>query len=238
MATYTLRRTGQTPLIFEGEEIACIYGRWDDGVEWGRYHNLAVYRTDTGCYVLSIQYRTDCEDEQPHDRTMVVQDLGGLEDELAAYDPTSGMEHRWPGLTVRSRYEENAAELLNLVQRVEQGQPPPLRHPVVIQYGEIDPEVKAYLQSLGATEGVSGAEMLRRAVEREMTDEGEGGALVVIVGGDDRDDEAEDMGEVKCVDCGASHLDVFYTSGDLGYSLCQSCFKARAAQGRAKKNET
>lgn len=161
---------------------------------------------------------------QSHEGAVVVQDFRGLEEELAAYDPTSGMERQWPGLTVRSRYEQNAEELLNLVQRVQQGQPPPLRHPVVIQYGEIDPEVKAHLQCLGATEGVSGAEMLHRAVEREMTDEGEGGALVVIVGSDNRADEEEEMGDVKCVDCGASHLDVFYTSGDLGYSLCRSCF--------------
>jgi hypothetical protein len=48
-----------------------------------------------------------------------------------------------------------------------------------------------------------------------MTDQGEGGALVVIVGSDNRAHE-EDMGEAKCVDCGASRLDVFYASGDLG----------------------
>jgi hypothetical protein len=142
MVTYTLTRTEQANLIFDGEEIASIYGRWDNGVEWGRYHNLVVYRTDSRRYVLSIQYRTHCEDEQPHDRAVVVQDFRGLEEELAAYDPTSGMERQWPGFTVRSRYEQNAEELLDLVQRVQQGQPPPLRHPVVIQYGRSIPTSK------------------------------------------------------------------------------------------------
>jgi hypothetical protein len=84
------------------------------------------------------------------------------------------MQKEWPHLTVRSRYHQNAEELLNLVQRVEQGEPLPLRSPVVIEYGEIDPDVRAHLQSVGATEGVSGHEFLRRAVEREMNDGGRG----------------------------------------------------------------
>jgi hypothetical protein len=149
-----------------------------------------------------------------------------------AYDPTSGMQKEWPHLTVRSRYHQNAEELLNLVQRVEQGEPLPLRSPVVIEYGEIDPDVRAHLQSVGATEGVSGHEFLRRAVEREMMEAGEGGALVVVVGADEREEEEESAVVGKCVTCGAGHLDVFYTSRELGYSLCRSCYEAHQAKGQ------
>jgi hypothetical protein len=84
---------------------------------------------------------------------------------------------------------------------------------------KFDPDVKAHLQSLAATEGVSGAEILRRAVEREMTDQGEGGALMVMVGGDDRDDADEDIGQVTCVDCGP-HTSMFSTPQEIWATHC------------------
>ena len=62
-------------------------------------------------------------------------------------------------------------------------------------------------------------EVLARAIEREMLDEGEGGGNVIALSADD-----------YCFDCHARKPDVVFTSKVLGYSLCQSCFEARAAK--------
>jgi hypothetical protein len=100
-----------------------------------------------------------------------------------------------------------------------------------IEWGEIDDDVRALLAADGAPDGISGDEVLRRSVERRMEAEGEGGATVVVVGVEARGNE-EDTPTVaapisSCVDCGVKRPDVFFTSWELGYSLCQACFEAR-----------
>lgn len=110
---------------------------------------------------------------------------------------------------------------------------------MVIEWGvEIDADVKEHLRSIGAMDGISGQEFLRRSVEREMIEVGEGRALAVVVGTDDRDDEDESIVAGDCVDCGAAHLDVFYSSQELGYSLSRSCFEARQVKERRQLIET
>ena len=78
MVDCTISRTGQTPLTFQGEKIACVYGEWADGLLWLHYHNVIVYRTEDNRYVLSIQYRTGAatihQIEQPHDHAVTVSD--------------------------------------------------------------------------------------------------------------------------------------------------------------------
>ncbi len=83
-----LNRTGHAP-VMRGQEIARVYGRWGHGVEQDRYHNLAVYRTDGGQSVCSIQYHTQSPDEQPHDRAVLGQDAH-------AFDPTRAIVDAFP----------------------------------------------------------------------------------------------------------------------------------------------
>jgi hypothetical protein len=227
MPSYRLYRTGQSPLVFQGEDIACVYGRWAHGVSWGRYHNLAVYRATGGRYVLSIQYRTDWTNEQPYDCAVIVgKDVDGLAQALTDYDPTMGLqrnaETHGPLMeSVHRRYQQQVSELLNHVRSVEEGHAsPPLRSAVVVEWGELDDDVIERLESIAVAEGVTPQEVLRRAIEQEMEAEGEGNAIALSVD--------------NCFDCHARKPDVVFTSKALGYSLCQSCFEARAA----KKSET
>jgi hypothetical protein len=199
MVDCTISRTGQTPLTFQGEKIVCIYGEWANGLLWLHYHNLIVYRTADNRYVLSIQYRTGAatihQIEQPHDHAVMVSDTHALTEELARYDPLAYRLHRprdgEDDNYIRQRYQENVKELLNFVKRVEGGEAPPLRNEVIIEWGEIDDDVRAVLAADGAPEGISGHEVLRRSVERQMEAEGEGGATVVVIGTDTRDDEED-----------------------------------------------
>jgi hypothetical protein len=180
MVDCTISRTPHTPLTFHGEKIAAVYGEWANGLLWLQYHNLIVYRTADNRYVLSIQYRTGCATidriEQPHDYAVMVSDTQSLTEELARYDPLAYRLHRRRDREddnyIRQRYQENVKELLNFVERVEGGETPPLR-------------------ADGAPEGISGHEVLRRSVERQMEAEGEGGATVVVIGTDTRDDEED-----------------------------------------------
>lgn len=40
---------------------------------------------------------------------------------------------------------------------------------------------------------------------------------------------------VACADCGARHLEVFYTSKEQNYHLCPVCYQARVDRGTAKE---
>ena len=42
---------------------------------------------------------------------------------------------------------------------------------------------------------------------------------------------------VVCVDCGARHLEHFYTSRTGGSTLCQWCFQSRVTRGLARERE-
>lgn len=42
---------------------------------------------------------------------------------------------------------------------------------------------------------------------------------------------------LACAECGASHLDVFYTSKDRGTHLCPVCFRSRVERGMAREGE-
>jgi hypothetical protein len=230
MKRYAVTRTGQRPLLFQGEEIVGVYGEWANGLLWLQYHNLTVYRTADNRYVLSIQYRTGCatihEIEQPHDYAVMVADTNALRDEVARYDPLAYQLHRpldgQDHNNLRRRYQEQVQTHLRLVQHVREGAPPPLYEPVVIEWGEIDDDVRTQLAEDGAPEGIGGPEVLRRSVQCEMEAIAEGLPHVVVVGADapDGDDMEADTifprPDPGCVDCGVQHLSVFFTAPTLG----------------------
>jgi hypothetical protein len=241
MLTYTLTRTGQTPLTFKGEKIACVYGHWHYGIHWSTYHNLAVYRTEEGQYVVSIQYRTSQGDhlraQRPHDHAAMVGDTDALTEQLAGYDPLAYPPHDGHDPNyLKSRCWEEVRTILRLLQRVQEGERPPLYEPVVIEWGEIDDDVRDACASAGAEEGISGHEWLRRSEERTMEEIGEGGAPVVVMGADAPDGD-EEIGTIfapsapGCADCGAQHLSGFFTAPQLGILLCQPCYEARQSRG-------
>ena len=189
MVDCTISRTGQTPLTFKGEKIPCVYGHWHYGIHWSQYHNLAVYRTEDGLYVVSIQYRTPLDDhrrgQRPHDYAVMVSDTKSVTEELQRYDPLAylrrrpydGKDHNF----LRRRYQEQVDHLLEFVGLVEEGRAsPPLIQPVMIDYSRIDPEIKEDFELRGIEQAISGQEWLRRCEERTMEEIGEGGASVIV----------------------------------------------------------
>jgi hypothetical protein len=115
---------------------------------------------------------------------MVEGDRNGLFRELERYDPLAFLMDRPFGVFdvdhLRCRYYHQADDLLDLVRRVEEGAPAPLRQTVVVDYDKIDNDVKEQLAEIGAPEGIGPVEVLRRDIVRGMEAEGEWGVTVDV----------------------------------------------------------
>jgi hypothetical protein len=132
MTAYKLTRTGQASLAFEGEELAVLNGHWANGQEQNRWHDLAVYRTSGGNYVLRITYCTQWQGEQSHDEVVVLgQDARGLADALCEYDPIARLQGYPPGTqyaekqarlqeSLRQRYAKQSSDLLDKIPGTEE----------------------------------------------------------------------------------------------------------------------
>lgn len=110
--TVTLRRSGQPPLRFRGELLAESDGERQAGKEHNRWHELAVYRTAGGQFVVRIAYRTRWEGELDRDAAEVT-DAPGVAAALRDYDPAAPVE----GYPVGDAYAERQARLLADVRR-------------------------------------------------------------------------------------------------------------------------
>src|SRR4051794_1225207 len=52
-----LPRSGKAPLVFRGQQLAVVFGQRHLGREHNRWHELVVYRTEGGRYMVRIAYR-------------------------------------------------------------------------------------------------------------------------------------------------------------------------------------
>jgi hypothetical protein len=113
MDKIVLPRTGQAPLTFTGELLAESDGERVAGKEANRWHELAVYRTAGGKYILRIAYRTRWEGELSHDEAEVVAAPEGVGATLRGYNPTGPVQ----GFPVGDVYAERQGRLLADVRR-------------------------------------------------------------------------------------------------------------------------
>jgi hypothetical protein len=63
MQEYTVTRDGQKDLRFSGELLVEANNKWVAGRENNRWHELSLYRTTGGKYVLQEVYRTQWQGE-------------------------------------------------------------------------------------------------------------------------------------------------------------------------------
>jgi hypothetical protein len=124
MEPITLTRTGQPPLDFTGELVAESNGRVVANREQNRWHDLRLYRTAGGQYVLDITYRTEWVGEVSHHWAEIVEpDTDYLTTLLAGIDPCEHLQgfpdhpdfaHRQAKLEawLRRRFEAQVSELI------------------------------------------------------------------------------------------------------------------------------
>ncbi len=67
----TVQRTGQRSLSFDGESIASASSRQHAGKERNRWHEIEVWKTATGKFVVGIGYETQWEGEADFADAMV-----------------------------------------------------------------------------------------------------------------------------------------------------------------------
>jgi hypothetical protein len=98
MERFKLERTGDLPLSFEGERVAQSKGKWHSGKDQNRWHDLAIYRTKGGRYLLQITYQTQWQGESDHSQIIDCgDDVTSAVVELKAHDPASHVEGYPPG---------------------------------------------------------------------------------------------------------------------------------------------
>lgn len=105
MKTVNLTRSGQAPLKFEGELIADSAGRWHGSKEQNRYHDVALYRTSGGQYILWVSYVSSWQGELGHDTAAVYATPGEVGAALRDHDPVKHVAG-WPPLPVYKERQE------------------------------------------------------------------------------------------------------------------------------------
>ena len=135
---HRLQRSGNAPLTFSGERIAAQDGRLQFGKEHNRYHDLAIYRTGEGKYIVAIKFMTLWQGESDHASAYVCDSPVDAGNVCRDYDPTLHVGGFPPSdkygdrqirlmADVRARYDEQVRELLNLDVFVENVKPLRLR---------------------------------------------------------------------------------------------------------------
>ena len=123
---FTIPRTGDRALAFSGDELASTDTRSHEGFGQSRWHELTLYQTDGGRYVLAVSYRTQWQGEIPVDWAWTAETADEAADLLRSHDPLSGVMGFPPGpqyqgrqdrlyTDLRMRYDAAVSEILDAV---------------------------------------------------------------------------------------------------------------------------
>ena len=89
MAEFKLRRSGRAPLKFNGELLAEASSRAEKKTNRkASWHEIRVYRTAGGKYVLQVEYNSDYRQETPAWTAEVCDKASDVRSMLETYDPT------------------------------------------------------------------------------------------------------------------------------------------------------
>lgn len=113
---YTLRRSGLTPISFVGILLKQASGLdgWDNPKRQPtRFYHLAVYHTDSGKYVVQIEYTTNFRSEKGHSEVMILDNATKVAHELIEHDPLDYVAG-WPPFPA---YEDRQERLLDDLER-------------------------------------------------------------------------------------------------------------------------
>jgi hypothetical protein len=127
VATHILQRTGNTSLKFDGEIVAesrPALGSGKKGKDPQRWHELVIYKTAGGKFVLAISYRAEWKGEQSHYSADILPDVASVIAAIRKYDPVSHVRGFPPGevyaerqqrllAEIRQRFDAQVGELLN-----------------------------------------------------------------------------------------------------------------------------
>ena len=81
-----LKRDGQADLAFTGEEIASSTNQSHQGDRQNRFTTLTLYRTESGKFVLHIEYETHWQGEKNESEALVFDSLEAVKDKITDKD--------------------------------------------------------------------------------------------------------------------------------------------------------
>lgn len=87
MQQVLLSPTDAATFEFAGELLVSIAGNDADGRTGGRWHDLSVYRTDSGKLAICVTFRTAAVTEVEHCYVELADDLAEVDTLLSLYDP-------------------------------------------------------------------------------------------------------------------------------------------------------
>lgn len=107
----TLSRTGDAPLSFRGHRIASSDGERLGGKERNRWHEITVYRTTRGRYVVHVAYRTRWQGELDRDTAAACNAPSEVVAMLRDYNPLTQLMGFPPGEAYAERQERLEADV-------------------------------------------------------------------------------------------------------------------------------
>jgi arylamine N-acetyltransferase len=107
MQTYTISRTGDVPLKFEGERLAGVSTQQISGKDRNRWYEVDLYRTRVGKYVLKVHYMTLWQGEQFSTHVILCNTTADVRKSLLDFDPMQDVSGYPPG----EAYAEKQARL-------------------------------------------------------------------------------------------------------------------------------
>lgn len=116
---YLLKRTGKRPLRFQGIPLVKVGDPRPDHNPW---HEVNIYETDTGSFVVQIRVHNDSEDEPDIFRAEPFETVEDVTQYLQTYDPRADVSCHLP-ITDKSvsmgDLQSLATDLSDRLQRVE-----------------------------------------------------------------------------------------------------------------------
>ena len=112
MKRFTLPRSGQAPLTFNGELIASSEGQQLAGRDRARWHDLAIYRTTDNRYVVGVSYQTIWQGEIGYDIAEVAENPAAVLRVFRSYNPIVKVWGYPPGPNYADRQKALLAELV------------------------------------------------------------------------------------------------------------------------------
>jgi hypothetical protein len=91
MTSFLIHRAGNSPLGFDGELLSSSEGRCRNSREQNRWHNISIYRTKGGGYVVAIEFHTFWVGEEDRSFAEDCKEPTEVLSVLRSYDPEEGV---------------------------------------------------------------------------------------------------------------------------------------------------
>lgn len=121
MKRHTLERTGQAPFVFTGEQVAHTSGRHLSGKEANRYHEIALYQTKGGNWILQIQWSTHWQGEVGASYASQLASPVEVRDHLEAHNPLQDLQGYPPTQHYRQKQERLEDNVMRLWDQTVSG---------------------------------------------------------------------------------------------------------------------